>query len=182
MEFQLGATGLYRGLKGGCVALTKVGALSRTNGLCVPFWVPHREEVETHQARHSAARLPSLGLGSLAQVWHGQALREDSRGWRFGASSYVGSTMRLRTGEDTPGPCQYTPHNPTATSERRSIGERTHMTLADSAGLMTAHSHLQVTYLIVCRTRLFLVEFRVSSGSCQGWQMQLASKTSFRVE
>ncbi|CAE7556481.1 unnamed protein product [Symbiodinium pilosum] len=43
---------------------------------------------------------------------------------RFGTAKRFG-----RTGEDTPGPCQYTPHNPTATSERRSIGERTHMKL-----------------------------------------------------
>ncbi|CAE7472273.1 unnamed protein product [Symbiodinium natans] len=47
-----------------------------------------------------------------------------SRHIRFGTAKRFG-----RTGEDTPGPCQYTPHNPTATSERRSIGEKTYMKL-----------------------------------------------------
>mmetsp|Transcript_95820 Transcript_95820/g.132967 ORF Transcript_95820/g.132967 Transcript_95820/m.132967 type:complete len:210 (+) Transcript_95820:51-680(+) len=39
---------------------------------------------------------------------------------RFGRAQRFG-----RNKDDTPGPCQYTPSNPTAISERRSIGEKT---------------------------------------------------------
>mmetsp|Transcript_23422 Transcript_23422/g.44093 ORF Transcript_23422/g.44093 Transcript_23422/m.44093 type:complete len:208 (-) Transcript_23422:90-713(-) len=54
----------------------------------------------------------------------GCPVEKKSKHIRFGTAKRFG-----RTGEDTPGPCQYTPHNPTATSERRSIGEKTPMKL-----------------------------------------------------
>ncbi|CAK8991086.1 unnamed protein product [Durusdinium trenchii] len=43
---------------------------------------------------------------------------------RFGRARRFSRNM-----DDTPGPCQYTPHNPLAISERRSIGEKTSVKL-----------------------------------------------------
>ncbi|CAJ1435097.1 unnamed protein product [Effrenium voratum] len=54
----------------------------------------------------------------------GSPVQKQSQRVRFGRAERF-----RRTGADTPGPCIYTPQNPTATTERRTIGEKTPLKL-----------------------------------------------------
>lgn len=53
----------------------------------------------------------------------------EAQGCFFNISVSCAVRCACRNKDDTPGPCQYTPSNPTAISERRSIGEKTAVTL-----------------------------------------------------